>query len=156
MRDPTYIRTKGELSGGLKVSSFLKRIFRVPRATEQYSVPPTSRCHFAARLYRARGLRKCSYEGWRGKVVVRGRLQARVVSARVALRLAQRRFAVERSRDTVAGRRKWNVVRARKKSLYFVPPSADWWGAKFPCAPGKRERRIVLLQRGRKFTKAES
>lgn len=62
---------EGGLSGGLKVSSFLKRIFRVPRATERYLVPPTSRCHFAARLYRARGLRKCSYEGWRGKAVVR-------------------------------------------------------------------------------------
>lgn len=91
------------LSGGLKVSSFLKRIFRVPRATERYSVPPTSRCHFAARLYRARGLRKCSYEGWRGKAVVRGRLQARVVSTRVALRLAAAPF---RSRE-IARYRRW-------------------------------------------------
>lgn len=40
---------EGGLSGGLKVSSFLKRIFRVPRATERYSVPRRC-CHFAARL----------------------------------------------------------------------------------------------------------
>jgi len=50
----SYIYTnEGGLSGGLKVSSFLKRIFRVPRATERYSVPQRC-CHFAARFYRGK------------------------------------------------------------------------------------------------------
>lgn len=41
--------TDGLCARGLKVSSLLKRMFRVPRATERHSVPSiVALCHFAA------------------------------------------------------------------------------------------------------------